>query len=134
MSKVIKRIRKQSKSKYLRNAVVLGTGMGILDDLLENYATVFVFSPINTAIKRKNLIFRESTADNQLIPDVDLIVVDRDRLEDLSYTAGLWAKYQPFIIIEGADTPSPEYTGRLVKHHYLPVEKYKTYQFWKITK
>lgn len=134
MSKVVNRIRKHSKSKHLRNVVVLGRGMGFLDELTEHYASVFVFSVFDNDIKRRNIIFRESVKDNQLIPDVDLIVVDRDRLSELNVFSGLWTKYQPFVLIEGNTTPGPEYVDRLIKSHYLPVEKYKTYQFWKKTK
>lgn len=113
---------------------MLGKGLGALSEFTDHYASVFVFSEFDESIKRRNVIFRESVKDNQLIPDVDLIVVDRDRVKDLDIFSGLWAKYDPFVIIEGDTRPETEFISRLLKSGYLPTETYKTYQFWKKNK
>ena len=53
MSKFSKKI--LSAKKEHRNCLVVGNGLGYLDDILESFQTVFIIDSVNINIRKRNI-------------------------------------------------------------------------------
>ena len=71
MAKFIKRLKK-SGLKNLRNIVVLGTGFGHMDQLLEEADNIFVLTSTFGSLRKRNLIYRENFENITIYPEIDI--------------------------------------------------------------
>jgi hypothetical protein len=127
--KFSKRMRKGHRTA--RNILVLGTGLGNLEDLLETFDTVFVVNGSLPRIQKRNIVYRETFDNINLITDIDLIIVDLDQEKFIPELIQIWRKTNPTIIVQGPELISIEYQKILKADHYAIREVAKGYYIWK---
>jgi hypothetical protein len=101
MNKIQKRLSKLSPNHT--NALVLGTGFGILDKVIEIYDTVFVVSAEAPSIKARNLVYKENLTRLDHIPDLATIIMGLDELDNLPNIEPIWRKNNAKLFIEGGE-------------------------------
>ncbi len=130
MSKFAKRITKFVKEP--ESALVLGTGFGMIEELVEIFDTVFVVNTEPLEIRARNLIYRQNFQDIGQIGNPTAILVDLSQLHNLNHCVSLWSRARPFILIEGNELVDREKTRLLWNFHYRPVEQMGFFHGWKI--
>lgn len=132
MSKFKKRIQKSFTTEI--DVAVYGTGFGHLEDILDLFHSVFLFSDTQP-VKRKNLIFRgledRSTSN---ITTVSIIFIDRNLIESINFMLPIMIKSHPIIIIEGNDPIERKYSKPLYDNGYLCKDTQGLYHLWKKVK
>lgn len=128
MSKLVKKIMKLSGIKQPRNALVLGSGFGFLEELLDSFKTVFVIpAGKEIAARRHNLVTRETTEMLYELPNIDAIIVDQDQIPRILELKPTWAKSTPVLVVEG-----PAFINRTLNKDRLAVVLIeKQYHIWK---
>ncbi len=101
MSKFIKKITKSKKNP--RNILVLGTGSGRLEDLCNSFASIFIISTGEQTVRKRNLIYKESFDQIETLPDIDVIIMDRNQDIHISKLPPLLNKFQPIILVDGIE-------------------------------
>lgn len=130
MNKFQKRISKTTKNHG--SALVIGSGLGHLEEILEVFRIVFVIADVAPNIKARNLTFRENFDDLNPITDIDAIFFDLDHIKYLENVSSIWHKYPAPILIEGNDVIEREFSKPLYKHNYRAVDQQGIYHVWKI--
>jgi hypothetical protein len=101
MSKFIKKITKSKKNP--RNILVLGTGFERLEELCNSFSSIFIISTTEQVVRKRNLIYKENFDHLELLPDIDVIVMDRDQDLHVSKLPQLLSRYQPIILVQGIE-------------------------------
>ena len=101
MSKFIKRV--QKSSGRTENALVIGTGFGHLQEILEIYKNVFLINDTMPEIKSKNLIYREKFNNLVQFSDINAIFVDLNKVDKLPELKDFWQRNKSVVLIEGND-------------------------------
>ncbi len=116
MDKFVKRINKLAKN--LENAIVIGTGFGNLNILLEHFKTVFVIGGNYPNIKARNLVYRQDFKDLSYMSDVSAIFIDLDRISDLEHIIHHAVRCKSSVVIEGNDPIGRDLSKPLYSNHY----------------
>lgn len=132
MSKFKKRLTKNTKK--FSNAVVIGNGFGYLDDVCEEFATVFIHSVTDPEIRIKNLIRRNSIDSITGLTQVSHIFIDRDFVKCIDYLTPMFLREHSDVIIEGDEPIDRSKSTNLYRHGYECVEKLGFAHYWKKTK
>jgi hypothetical protein len=127
--KFSKKMRKSLRTA--RNILVLGTALGNLEDLLETFDTVFVINGPLPRIQKRNIVYRETFDNINLITDIDLIIIDLNQENFIPELIQIWRKTHPTIIIQGPELISTEYQKILKNDHYAIREVAKRYYIWR---
>jgi len=130
MNKIVKRLTKLTGIP--NNAVVIGTGFGIMSDILETYKSVFLFSDNPPTFKSRTLIYRENFDDIAPLCDITAIIVDRDKVYSLSHLRPLWSRARPVIFVEGDEIINRTESRILWDGGYRPVEQVGFCHVWKL--
>lgn len=130
MGKFSKRIKKINK--HYRNGVVIGSGFGNLEDLLESTSTIFIVYPKDSSLRRKNLIYREDLESVHSLHDIDFVFVDKDMVNLIPELKSLWKRIHCLLIVEGDPSTSMEYNKFLKKERFQIIEIGKKWHIWKI--
>lgn len=101
MSKFIKKITKSKKNP--RNILVLGTGFDRLEELCDSFSSIFIISTTEQVVRKRNLIYKENFDHLESLPDIDVIVMDRDQDLHVSKLPPLLSRYQPIILVQGVE-------------------------------
>lgn len=128
MSKFEKRILKSSIQ--CRNALVVGSGIGYLPDLITHCTTVFIIDPTDKQLKKRNIVKREWFTDLQLLTDIDFIFIDTAHYTNIPLLKLVFDKYRPIILLEGTVLPAKEIHRLLQSSHYSLIEVFKNMQKW----
>jgi|LauGreDrversion4_2_1035121.scaffolds.fasta_scaffold26315_2 hypothetical protein len=129
MTKLIKRLRKTIGDTT--NVLVVGSGFGNLENLLEIANTVFVISKEPPTIKSKKLVYRRNFDDLTSLPEISSIFVDRNLISDIPRLAALWTRYKSKVVIEGPPVIDREFSKHLSISHWNAVEQTETFHIWK---
>lgn len=129
MNKFKKRLTKLVRDP--QNAVVLGQGFGQLQNILEIFKTVFIFSWDTVSYKAKNLIVRENFQELTPLTDISMILVDLDQLHHLENLMPVWNRNKCLIIVEGNDPVGREKSGVLYQNHFRCIDQHGIYHVWK---
>lgn len=129
MSKFIKRIRKNFKNP--RNVLVLGTAFGFLEDLCEFFPSIFIISNLKQPLRKKNLIYKENIDVVHLLPDIDVIIMDRDQDLHLGKLLSLITRYYPIILVQGDSVFSKPEIKTLRNYNYAVTDMFGNYHLWK---
>ena len=129
MDKFKKRLLKLSK--HPQNALVIGNGFGRLNDVLDIFETVFIFSNDTIGIRAKNLIPKESINSILNAVNVTAILIDLEYLPLLEKTLPIWHRWHSLILIEGNNPIGRDKSQALYKNHYGCVELHGIYHVWK---
>lgn len=126
MSKFLKRLSKSLL--HSRNALVVGTAFGNLEELLSAFSTVFVIDTSEPILRARNLVFKETNDGVSKLPEIDLIVLDQKYYPYIQTYRPLWINKSVTIIIEGGEELINVNAYKLLKlDSYFIVEVYKDY-------
>lgn len=114
-----------------QNAVVVGHGFGELENILEIFKTVFIFSWDVPTLKAKNLVFRENLDDLNPLTDVSAILVDLDQIHHLEKLSQLWNRNKCTVLIEGFTPIGREFSKSLYRDHFRCIDQQEKYHVWK---
>lgn len=98
---IIMQIFKGNLSKFIqtpKNALVVGSGQGFLQNLLLQFNTVFVTGQ-QPSIRERNLVYIES--DLKSISSIDLVVLDS--YKDINKLFPVFTIHKPVIVIPGTE-------------------------------
>lgn len=129
MAKFEKRLKKISKS--VENAIVLGTGLGHLEELLSLYKTVFVIADNPPTIKSKNLVYREDFKELSHLPEISAVFLDLNQVHHLNSVATVMSRYRSVVIIEGNDAIGRDLSKPLYDNGYRCTDLLGLYHVWK---
>jgi hypothetical protein len=130
MGKFSKRIKKINK--HYRNGVVLWSGFGNIDDLLESTSTIFIVYPKDDTLRRKNLIYRENLESIHALYDIDFVFIDKDMVNLIPELKPLWKRAHCLLIVEGDPSTSMEHNKFLRKERFQIIDIGKNWHIWKI--
>lgn len=131
MSKLVKRIKKTLPE--IRNAIVIGTGFGQLEQLLRIFNSVFVFMNADQRLKAKNVIYRENLEGIHLLPEITVVFIDVYYKESLDKFENVMVTLKPIFFIEGDEVIGREYTKKFYQTGYRAVEQQGLFHVWKKT-
>src|SRR6056300_533502 len=100
MNKFIKRISKNIKKSPI-DCLVVGDGFSHIDDILEMFNTVFVYSTGLNDRKARNLVLRQNIESTFHLLDLSAIFVDRNKTHVFDKIESLLANPSPDIFVEG---------------------------------
>jgi len=128
MSKIAKRIKKNLKKS--NNLLVIGSGWGILEDILSVYDTVFVVDNEYPGIRHKNLVYKNFKAQLTSLPNISVILIDRDKIDKLNIIAPLITSARPQIAIQGEEVIPRTESGLLYQTHYRATAQHGFFHVW----
>lgn len=129
MPKFSRRIYKFHKNP--RNILVLGTGFGFLEEICDNFSSVFIISTLTETVKKKNLIYKENFDNLEFIPDIDIIVMDKNQSVHLENLRPILNRYHPLIFVESNDIFEKKEYKFLQNCGFGVTEMFKGYHMWK---
>ena len=101
MADFAKKLKKMSRGTT--TAIALEPDGDTLNTLTEVFGTVFSFSVIPPAIKKRNIVYRETVENTDSIPEVGMIFVEVDGLLHLPAFKPTLKNYQPTIVINSGE-------------------------------
>jgi len=131
MSKFKKRLQKTFSTQF--NAVVYGTGFGYLEEILDVFSTVFVLDD-QPNVKKKNLVFLEKGSDLNILQEIKVIFIDRNKVNDIDYLIPIIKKHRPDIAIEGNDALEREYSKTIYASGYFYRDSQGIFHTWGLGK
>lgn len=129
MTKFAKKITKGSKVH--ENCVVVGNIWNNLDEITEVFNTVFILTLDSQEFKKRNVVYREDFDDLSILPVIDTVFVDYEKLEHLVKLEKIINKYRLTVYIGHPYHVDNYYRKFLYGRGYELVEFCKTYQIWK---
>jgi hypothetical protein len=128
MSKFNKRI--LSASKNSRNCLILGSGLGYFNEIVDTFDTVFIVFEKNRNVRKRNIIYRETLDNIDVLSEIDFVFVDAAYFDVFKKLRPLWLKCRPVFLLEGEDLFGLENYKYFRSESYALVEKYKNMQKW----
>ena len=128
MSKFTKRV--LGTDKNYRNCLVIGSGLGFFNNIIETFDTVFVVFDKNYSIRKRNIIYREDLNNIDALSDVDFVFVDAEYFDIFKQLRPVWLKCRPVFLLEGGDLFGLDNYKYFRSESYALVEKYKNMQRW----
>lgn len=132
MSKFLKRIQKSVK-KDISNVVVLGNDNKSVNDILENFRSVFYIDFSNPIPRNRNIIPIRELSFLSNVYEVDIIFINQgydDR--SLQFIPTLTKKCLPVIFLNQDFTISNEYYDFFKRIRYEMISTVDNYQVWKV--
>ena len=131
MNKFQKRITK-SMRKNLQDAIVIGHGFGMLEEILETFNTVFILNGPDD-IKRRNLVNRASVESLYGLYTVGAMFIDLDQVNLLSKDLeSVLTNPAPDLFIEGNDVIPRTHTKIIYRLGYLAVNQLGWCHQWSV--
>jgi len=128
MSKFEKRILKSSKQ--CRNCLVIGSGIGLLNDLIHHCHTVFIMHNDLPKIRNAKVVYRENFNGIDQLHDIDFIFLDYNQYPNLNKIRNLLLKCRPVIFVEGETVFPVEDYKYLSGLGFALIEIFKNMQKW----
>lgn len=129
MTKLAKRLNKAIGDTG--NVLVIGTGFGHLESLLEISNTVFVINNVPPSVKSKKLVYRQNFDDLSPLCDITSIFIDRNKIAEIPRLSALWNRWKSKIVIEGQHVIDREFSKQLYISHWQAVEQTENFHIWK---
>lgn len=99
MNKFSKRI--LNAGKFKRNALVVGSGMGYIEQLADNLNTVFIIDNQDRQIRRKNIIYINDFIGVSTLSEIDFIFIDYDQYGNLEKLHNTFSNNRAVIFVQG---------------------------------
>lgn len=112
----------------------MGTGFGFLPEICDHFNSVFIVSTLNEQLKRKNLIYRESFDGIELLPDLDVVFIDRNQDCNIEKLRPLLLRYRPVLLVEGKEIFGKSEYKFLKNFQFSVTEMFGDYHLWKFVK
>lgn len=129
MSKLIKRIRKETKN--LGNCIVLGDVWGNLPAVAENFQNVFLKITGISPLRAKNIIPRAEFQETAIFSSIDHVFIDENCLDHIKSIEKMLTHFSPVIHIGYGEFLEKTQSSYLKSLSYEIVEIKKDYQRWK---
>lgn len=127
MDKFSKRIL-SAKTQH-RNCVVVGQGIGYLDNIVESFCCVFIIDS-GSAVRKRNIVHRENFDNIDKLTDIDFVFVDSSYFNDFKKLRPVWLAHRPVFFLEGNDVFGIDNYKYFRSENYALVERYKHMQKW----
>lgn len=128
MSKFEKRILKSSR--HCRNCFIVGSGLGLIEDLIKHCNTLFVIYNDLPKIRNGKMIYRENFENIEQLYDIDFVFLDYDHHQHLSSMKNMLLKCRPIIFV-GEEKAFPVETYKYLNGlGFVLVEIFKNMQKW----
>ena len=131
MSKFIKRLSKVGKN--IDTALVVGEDFVPLEDLLNNFNTVFVVADDHPNIKARNLVYRNFKSSLDALPAISVFFIQEKYNSSIANYLPLLTKSKATLVIWNSDKLDREKIKPLLNYKYKRVSKEHDYHFWKST-
>ena len=128
MSKFTKRI--QKIVKITETALVVGQGFGFLSEILSIFDTVIVVSDKHPGIKSRNLVYRENFDYINTFTSVSAVFFDISQIDKLDILTNFWQRNKSYIIIEGDEPISREFSKPLYATGWGCTSKQGFFHVW----
>ena len=132
MSKFIKRLKKAKFNFDV--ALVVGDDFVPIEELLEEFNTVFVIADYPPKIKAKNLIFRNKNSSLEPLPAISAFFLEEKLNRKITDYTPVIIKSKPSLVIWNSNHLDREDIKPLLNHGYKRVSKEYEYHFWKYNK
>jgi hypothetical protein len=127
--KQAKRISKIKKNP--KNALVVGSAFGHLEEYIGLFSTIFVLYNSEERIRHKTLIYRDTVESLNYLTEIDFIFVDREYFDEIKNFYTVWRKSSPVILTQGNTFKDSTTQFFLNSEHYWAVDITKQYMIWK---
>ena len=127
MNKFEKRILSASSSR--RNCLVVGSGLGAIDDIINTFSTVFIVYGDRT-IKGRHIVHREDLKDVKTLPDIDFMFLDYHQYNNIRLLQPLLLRYKPVVLVGGAELWPPDEYKFMHSQGFNLVEIFKNMHKW----
>lgn len=128
MSKFEKKI--LSLGKFRRNALVVGSGFGYIEELSLWLRTVFVIDNPDRSLRKKNIVYKEDFIGVSSLTEIDFIFLDYNQSGNLEKLHTVLTNNRAAIFVQGETVwPSKEYKY-LRSLGYKHIETAKRMQKW----
>lgn len=127
---LIKYLSKQSDG--YGNVIVIGSGFGLLEEIISTFNTVFLFSEESTLYREKNVVYRQSFGDISELPRVSTIFLGSSNLESLRLTKPVWLRDRSMVIIQGIPLENSPKVDELIKNNYRISDQTEIFHIWKL--
>lgn len=130
MSKLIKSLQKIKKK--IGNCIVLGNAWGNLDDLVNNFDSVFIISLDEERLKSKNIVYRDNFNDPTLFSNINFVFINLNLLDEFEKLKPAVLLFKPSILIgygDYLDTKRSKYFNSI---GYDLTTLRKDYQVWRL--
>jgi len=108
MDKFAKRVLNAAKQK--RNALVIGSGFGYIEQLADNLRTVFVVDSTDRQLRRRNIIYKDDFTGISSLAEIDFVFIDYDQSGNLEKLHTVLTNNRAVIFVEGETVwPVKEY-------------------------
>ena len=131
MSKFKKRITKMAGKGG--DALVIGTAMGHLEEILDSYSTVFVHDKEHPGIKSKRLVFKSEIRSVVKLSTVSTVFIDLEWIQTFNLINPILTRSRPVLIVEGNDVVPKTETGNLYRNGYRAIAQGGLFHIWKKT-
>lgn len=131
MNKFTKRIVKSIKVEG--NALIIGDGFGFLQDILNLFPSVFIILNQHQRIKARNIIYRDTLDNIQLLPDINVVFLDLCLKHRLSEFENIMIRPSPIFLVEGNNPLEREWTKKFYSTGYRAVDQQGYFHQWKKT-
>lgn len=99
MNKFKKRFLTANKNK--RNALVVGSGLGYIEQLSDSLSTVFVIDNFDRSLRRKNIVYKDDFTGISLLPEIDFVFIDFNQYGNLEKLQPVLVNNKCTIFIQG---------------------------------
>jgi hypothetical protein len=99
MNKFTKRI--LNAGKFKRNALVVGSGLGYIEQLSEHLRTVFVIDNPDRQIRRRNIVYKDDFTGISTLSEIDFIFLDYNQSGNLEKLQPILISNKATIFIQG---------------------------------
>jgi hypothetical protein len=129
MSKLSKRLSKLVK--FPRNAIVVGPGFGYLEEISDFFQTVFILGLQTPPLYKKNIVFRETFDNLEILLDVDAMFFDKTSYQHFKRLQTVWNFHKSLIIVEGNELSTQPDWKFLKTIGYQITNIHDEYHIWK---
>jgi hypothetical protein len=129
MANLAKKLRKLLKHR--RNIAMIEPTPEFLEEMSEQFDTIFVFSEQPPLIRKRNIIYRLDYNDTAIASDISMIHITTEHLDKLSNCLVLINKSKPAIMIDNPNPLGKKSTRWLENVSYEIKELAKHWQMWK---
>lgn len=113
-----------------RACLVLGSGFGLMDDIVENFPSVFIINDGDRSLRGRNIIYRRDFSDINSLNDIDFIFFDFNQSGNLKNVQPLLTRFRPVLFVEGTTPWSVDDYKYLRSYGYFLVEYFKNMHKW----
>jgi len=129
MNKILKRLQKIDTT--FDNAFVVGSGFGILPELLQLYKTVFVQDTDRPCVHAKNLVYRIPGSELNQLSRISTVFIGLDQIYDLDKIVPRLLSQRPDFLVEGNEIIERDKSEPFYKHGYRAISQNDILHVWK---